>query len=279
MTVLRSAVGVLLLASTGCAHTALSGSDLDRVGRPAFVSRIEDGAGPKSRVFRDDSSYGGKLKKLDAKEADRRLAVKLQSGTKDSSSGDQIPSITRFEIADGLRAETLNMLPRESPWTNVANPAAVASALESFLVEEVPANPPDFDLLKPLGIDAVVEIVVEDYGMRSDSGRAGAYIIGHARMFRLDGGGNLWKRAFVADEVTSQQPHVDPFKVAKDPGIFRAHINEMVKAISELFAKDLQPNARRGGPTLPAATELPEDSGPKKFQRKQGSNDDLPAPE
>ena len=57
----------------------------------AFISRIEEKAGPRSLVFRDDSSYGGKLKKLEPKEADRRLQLKLEKGIPEKAIG----SITR----------------------------------------------------------------------------------------------------------------------------------------------------------------------------------------
>ncbi|MBK7860441.1 MAG: hypothetical protein IPJ65_17875 [Archangiaceae bacterium] len=91
----RLCLGVVLLCfGAGCAHKPLSGSALDRVIRPAFVSRIEDEAGPKSYVFRGDGTYGDKLKKLSAKEADRRLAVKLASGSEDES-GNKVMSINR----------------------------------------------------------------------------------------------------------------------------------------------------------------------------------------
>jgi hypothetical protein len=261
----------------GCAHQPLSGSDLDRALRPAFISRIEEKAGPRSLVFRDDSSYGGKLKKLEPKEADRRLQLKLEKGIPEKAIG----SITRFEVADQLRSSTLGMLPRERPWTSVLNPAAVASALESFLVEEVPANAPDYELLKPLGADVVIEFVIEDYGMRSDDGRAGAYIVGYGRMFYLEGGGNIWFRSFRADEVESGQPHVDPFKVAKDPGIFREHLTALLKAVAEQFAKDLQPSDRRGGPSVPEGSDLSEGdvATPKKNERPSGDSEDLPAPD
>ncbi len=267
-----------MLGLVGCAHQPLAGSDLDRAQRPAFISRIEEKAGPRSLVFRDDSSYGGKLKKLEPKEADRRLQLKLEKGIPDKA----IPSITRFEVADQLRSSTLGLLPRERPWTSVLNPAAVASALESFLVEEVPANAPDYELLKPLGADLVVEFVIEDYGMRSDNGHAGAYLVGYGRMFYLEGGGNVWYRSFRADEVESGQPHVDPFKVAKDPGIFREHLTALIKAVAEQFAKDLQPADRRGGPSLQEGKDISEGSDvstPRKNERKQEESEDLPSPD
>lgn len=267
----------LLSVLGACAHQPLSGSDLDRASRPAFVSRIEEKAGPRSLVFRDDSSYGAKLKKLEPKEADRRLQLKLEKGIPEKGLG----SITRFEVADQLRSSTLGLLPRDRPWPSTINPALVASALESFLVEEVPANAPDYDLLKPLGADLIVEFVVEDYGMRSEDGRAGTYIIGYGRAFYLEGGGTIWYRKFRADEIESGQPHVDPFKVAKDPGLFREHLTTLLKAVAEQFAKDLQPSNRRSGPAVIEGSD-PSNGDvetPKKNQRQSGDSDDLPAPD
>ncbi|MHB8875450.1 MAG: hypothetical protein ACYC8T_17335 [Myxococcaceae bacterium] len=262
-------LAVLALAP-GCAHKALSGNTLDRVVHPAFISRIEEQAGPKSWVFRDDGSYGGKLKKLEAKEADRRLTVKLGKG------------MTRFEISDGIRSKTLALLPQERPWTQPVDPAQVAFALQSFLVEEVPANAPDYDLLKPLGADAVVEFVVEDYGMRSKNGRAGTYIEGYGRMFFLDGGGDVWRRSFRADQVDSLSPHVDPFRVAKDPVMFRTELTTLLDAVATQFAKDLNPPDRNVGPPPQNADgelPLPEEGGKAPGEKKVPVDNELPAPD
>lgn len=233
---------VLLFTLAGCAHSPISGAAVGRMMRPALVARIEEGAGPRSVVFRDDNSYGGKLKKLEPREADRRLQVKLAGG------------VSRFEVSDSLRANTLALLPQTRPWTNSVHPGEVARALESFLVEEVPANPPDYDLLRPLGADSVVEFVIEEYGMRSSGGRAGVYVVGYARMFFLDGGGNQYIRKFRADEVQSGLPHLDPFAVAKDKNrqLFRGRIVHVMMKVAELLAKDLSP-ARDGA--VPAAVE------------------------
>lgn len=267
-------VSVLLCLSAACAHKPLSGRTLDRVMQPAFVSRIEDGAGPRSYVFRGDSSYGDKLKKLEAKEADRRLVVKMTKG--DPEGGH--PTISRFEIADTLRATTQALLPRERPWTQTVSPAAVASTLQSFLVEEVPANAPDYELLKPLGADAVIEFVVEEYGMRSEKGHAGCYVVGYGRMFFLEGGGNVWFRSFRADSIESGSPHLDPFRVAKDPTLFRAEMSTLVKAVAEVFAKDLSPADRAGALAVPDGSDLqaPDSSTPKKNKK---DDDELPAPD
>ncbi len=244
----RSILFSLVLAlAAGCASQRLAGADLDRVRRPAFISRIEDGAGPKSLVFREDSAYGDKLKKLEPVEADRRLTVKLQQ------------AVTRFEISERLRVNTLTQLPPEYPWTRVVDPARVASVLESFLVEEVPANAPDYDLVAPLGADTIVEFVVQEYGMRSEDGRAGAYVRGYGRMFTLDGRSEVWRRPFEVDQVSAKAEHLDPFKVGKNPDLFRQALTTMLDQVAGVFVKDLTPRDRRGGPPLP---DMPTTSAP-----------------
>lgn len=233
----------VLVFLSGCATHRLSGGDLDKVVQPAFISRIELEAGPKSLVFREDEAYGDKLKKLEPKEADRRLQAKLMK------------AVTRFEISERLRVSTIHQLPQEQPWTNTVDPARVASALESFLVEEVPANAPDYDLLLPLGADAVVEFVIEDYGMRSDKGHAGAYVKGYGRMFRLSGRREIWRRPFHVDQIETGAPHLDPFKVGKDPDLFREALTSLLDVVSERFAQDLSPKDRRGGPPPPESEQ------------------------
>jgi hypothetical protein len=244
-------LGLALL--TGCASTRLAGADLDRVRRPAFISRIEEGAGPKSLVFREDSAYEAKLKKLEPVEADRRLTVKLQK------------AVTRFELSERLRVNTLSQLPREHPWTRVIDPARVASVLESFLVEEVPANAPDYNLITPLGADTIVEFVVQEYGMRSEKGRAGAFVRGYGRMFTLDGGSEVWRRPFDVDQVSSGAADLDPFRVGKDPSLFHKALTAMLDQVAETFVKDLTPKDRRGGPPLP---ETPTSSAPDTVRPK-----------
>lgn len=264
---------LLVMASlVGCAHRPLAGADLDRVARPAFISRIVEGAGPRSFVFREDGTYGAKLKKLEPREADRRLEVKLGQGS------------SRFEISERLRAVTLAELPRERPWTDALDPVQVATALESFLVEEVPANAPDYELLRPLGADAIVEFVIEEYGMRSDEGRAGIYLKGYARMFRLDGG-EIWRRRFEVDQVKEGNPHLDPFRVAKQPDLYRSAMIELLDGLAKSFAADLSPTDRRGGAPVTTGTKeiTGEDDGTNRTgrenERGEEEEDALPAGE
>ncbi|WP_199746884.1 hypothetical protein [Corallococcus sp. AB049A] len=235
---------VLVAFTAGCASQRLSGADLDRVHRPAFISRIEERAGPKSKVFQEDGAYSDKLKKLEPKEADRRLTVKLQQ------------AVTRFELSERLRVTTLSRLPEEAPWTDTVDPARVASALESFLVEEVPANAPDYDLMAPLGADTIVEFVIQDYGMRSEDGRAGAYLKGYGRMFRVDGRSELWRRPFDMDGVDQGAPHLDPFKVGKEPELFRLAMTDLLDKVADMFVKDLTPKNRKG--SAPTGSTAPD---------------------
>jgi hypothetical protein len=235
---MRSTLGLLALVATGCAHTPLSAEALDSLERPAFIARIEEGAGPKSVVFRDDApSYQERLKKLDWREADRRLTLKLEKGT------DSERSMNRYQVADTLRAHVLAELPRSAPWTRVAPPAQVASLLESFLVDEVPANAPDVTRLAPLMVDSIIEIVVEDYGLRSKGGKAGVYLYGYAQLYRL-GGGTLYRRAFFSDELRAGLEGLDPFQVAKRPSIFGQRLKAMLEAIAHQIALDLSPAMR-----------------------------------
>jgi hypothetical protein len=250
---------LLALFASGCASRRLSGADLDRVERPAFISRIEIEAGPRSLVFQEDGAYREKLKKLEPKEADRRLQAKLAA------------AVSRFQLSERLRANTFRQLPQERPWVHTLDPARVATVLESFLVEEVPANAPDYELLTPLGADTVVELVIQEYGMRSKGGRAGAYIQGYARMFKLEGRAEIWRLPFQVDRVSEGAEHLDPFKVGKEPSLFRQELTAMLDGLSERFAQELSPKDRKGG-ALPEGTEL---SGPDNVNR---ADKELPAP-
>jgi hypothetical protein len=245
-------LAVLLLAAAGCAHKPLSAQALDDTKLVAFISRIEDEAGPKSNVFRNDGSYRDRLKRLDDKEGDRRLGNALTVGSYEKAKNSNELELThhtisRFEIADSLRSNTLADLPKQAPWNDVVHPVEVARVLESFLVHEVPANAPDYERLAALGADTVVEIVIEEYGMRSEGGKAGTYMVGFARMFRINGP-ELYKRRFYSDDLKAGLEPLDPFAVRKNTELFGARIKQTVLAISEQVAKDLTPAERREAP-------------------------------
>lgn len=245
---MRSLVVLLFAALLGCAHQPLSAAALDDTKVVAFIARIEDEAGPKSTVFRGDDAYREKLQRLDDKEGDRRLGNALTVGSYSKAKEGteptlEVPTISRFELADSLRSTTLAQLPNVAPWTSVIHPVEVARVLESFLVQEVPANAPDYELLAQLGADTVVEIVVEEYGMRSEQGHAGAYVLGFARLFRIHGP-ELYRRRFVSDDITAGLEHLDPFAVRKNAQLFVARIKQIVAGVAQQVAKDLTPEGR-----------------------------------
>ena len=267
---MRLFAALSLLIAFGCAHKPLNGRELDRIDRPAFISRIEDDAGPRAKVFREDDSYGPKLKKLGTREADRRLAAKLGQGA------------TRFAVADRLRAGVFSALQGTAPYNNSVDPAQVASALETFLVEEVPADPPDYQLLKAYGADAIVEFVIEEYGMRSSGGRAGAFVKGFGRMFRMDGR-ELWYLRFSRDEVDEKAEHLDPFRVGQQPQLFGDRMAAILNQLAERFATELNPPDRGlgGKANKPGSEELdekPDDTHRTGREREQQKprEDELP---
>ncbi len=255
-----------LMFFSACAHQPLSASALDETRVVALIARIEDEAGPKSKVFADDNSYRDRLKRLDDKEGDRRLGNALALGSFEKGELTH-HSISRFEVADSLRSNTLALLPRQTPWTAVIHPVKVARVLESFLVQQVPANAPDYQLLGALGADTVVELVVEEYGMRSEKGVAGVYLKGFARMFRI-GGGQLYHRRFSVDDVSAGAPHLDPFAVRKNTELFAARVKALLSVISTQIASDLSPAERKeakavAGEAPPSSREIPVESIPQ----------------
>ena len=237
---------IVLVLLAGCAHAPLSSASLQATRTVAIMARISDEAGPHSSVFREDAAYRPQLeeRRLDAKEADRRLALVLARGSfqKDADGTRRLVShtVTRYELADSVRSDLISRLPRRAPWTNAVGSVEVARVLESFLVQEVPANAPDYELLTPLGAETVLEVVIEDYGLRSEGGRAGAYLVGFARMFRIRGG-EVYQRRFVADDLKAGLEPLDPFAVAKDASKFGGRLKALLAGVVTLVASDLNP--------------------------------------
>lgn len=222
-----AALSVLLLGAA-CAHQSVSRSDLDRVAAPAFISRVQPGAGPRSDVFRKDASYLPRLEKLSVDEADRRFEKKLLKG------------MGRFEVSERLRATTFAQLPKDPPWTDAVAQAKVAEIFQTYLLEEQSGVVPDYSRVREVGADSVVEFVIEEYGMRSAKGRAGGYLKGYGRMFTVDGR-ELWRREFKIDRLAEGEAALDPLEVAKDPSIWRNQMHAMLDAVAAQLAKDLAP--------------------------------------
>ncbi len=244
MTLRLAVASVLTLGLAGCAHANLEGSDLDQVKHPAFVSRVADEAGPRVNVYRSDSAQASKLGGTSPADADKKLEESLK------------PVLSRFEAAERLRSHVHAAIQTEKPWSQAVPPSQVASALETFLVQEVPGNAPDYGRLKPLGADSVVEFVIEEYGVRTEKGVPQTWVRGTGRMFRLDGG-EMWRTGFSGTSTEAGLQPLDPAALASNPRPFHEQMVAVLDSVSVRLARQLSPTNRAGGgPTPPGTGEL-----------------------
>ena len=235
----------LALALAGCAHSSLEGSDLDRVQRPAFVSRVADEAGPRVSVYRSDSTQASRLGGSSPEDADRKLEESLK------------PALSRFEAAERLRSHVTAAIQSEKPWSQAVPASQVASALETLLVQEAPGSSPDYGRLRPLGADSVVEFVIEEYGVRSEKGVSQTWVRGTGRMFRLADGGELWRSGFSGNSTDAGLPPLDPAVLSGNPRSFHEQMVAVLDSVSVRLARQLSPTNRAGGaPTPPGTGEL-----------------------
>jgi hypothetical protein len=249
------------LLALGCSHAQLSGADLDRVHRPAYVGRVAEGAGPKAP---------GGQSGTDASEAQLVTAMNAAIG--------------KFEVSERLRSQLASALKSEKPWSNAVPASQVASVLETFLVERVPAVPPDYDRLKPTGADAVVELVVEEYGLRPQGARSQTFLRGSARMFLLADGSELWRSEFQRSGETQGLPPLDAASLQANAAPYGDQLRALLDATAVALAQELTPAGRRGGRPTPAGTgELatPPDAATKTEQevgKTRAPAPDLTAP-
>jgi len=239
-----------VLAVAGCSHTQLSGADLDRVHRPAYVGRVADGAGPKG----PGPNESQQISAMNA-------------------------AIGRFEMSERLRTQVAGGLKGEKPWADAVPAAQVASALELFLVERVPPVPPDYARLKPLGADAVVELVIEDYGVRSEEGAARTYVKGYGRMFLLSDGSELWRAPFDSTSAGAGLPALNAAAIASDSGPYGAQMRALLDSAAKGMAAELTPPGRMGGAPTPAGSQklaAPADAPTKTEQEIQKSRPPAP---
>ncbi|MCL2179030.1 MAG: hypothetical protein FWC28_02950 [Proteobacteria bacterium] len=248
-------VVAVALLGMGCAHKSLDVATLSTIQKPAFVGRILKDAGPKATVFTDDNSFREGLKKLEPAEGNRRMAARMLKG------------LPHYELSDGLRARTMLRLGTTTPFQNAADPSQVARTLGIFLTQDEADSEPNYQALSQLNVDSIIEFVIEEYGIRSAQGKLRFWVSGHGRMFRLQGGGTLWKRSFYAEEEASTLPTIDPFVMAKDSSLYRNRIHWVLDTVAQKFAEDLSPGKRMvvAAPAqeAPAPVVLPPANAPK----------------
>lgn len=237
-----------VLCALGCSHAQLSGADLDRVQRPAYVGRVAEGAGPKAQ------GAGG----ADASNAALSTAMNAAIG--------------KFEVSERLRSQVAVALKAEKPWSNAVPASQVASVLETFLVERVPAVPPDYNRLKPTGADAVVELVVEEYGVRPQGAQSQTFVRGYGRMFLLADGSELWRGEFQRSGESQGLPPLDASSLQSSATAYGDQMRTLLDASAAALAQELTPPGRRGGRPTPSGTgelSVPPDA-PTKTEQEMG---------
>jgi len=223
-----------VLATCACSHTQLTGAELDRVQRPAYVGRLAEGAGPKAQGVAPAGPA----------EADLLAAMNKAIG--------------KFEVAERLRSQLAVALRGQAPWSNAVPASQVASALETFLVERDPPVPPDYNRLKPTGADAVLEIVVEEYGLRADGRKAVTFLLGYARLFLLADGSEVWRGDFERSATAQGLPGLDGARLASDAGPYADQLRALLDASALGLAQQL--SAGRAAAPVPVRPSAPADA-------------------
>jgi hypothetical protein len=231
------------VASFGCSHTQLSSADLDRVAKPAYVAYVAESAGPHAQA------PGG-----DKAPTQAQLVAAMNT------------AINKFEVSERLRSQVASALRAEKPFSNAVPAAQVASVLETFLVEREPPVPPDYTRLKPTGADAVLELVVDEYGLQPTGGGSQPYLRGHARLFLLADGTELWRTDFQRSGSVQRLPALDIVTLSPDAAPYGDQMRAILDAQALALAQELSPPGRPGSQPLstpalqPVPAEKPADT-------------------
>ncbi len=198
---------------------------LSEVHHIAVVARVE--RGPSILVARTEPNglalFPGEK---DAKEVDEKIARALSR------------KMTRFQVAERLRAGLVRDLPSRAPWTHLVPAVQVSSALETLLVDHGD-DPPDFDALRPLGADAVLELAVKDFGVRRSGGRVGAWARISGHLFTLPGRDSMYRRAIELDDAREGRVEIDPLPLLRAEGGYRESLEDLLGRAASSFAEDL----------------------------------------
>jgi hypothetical protein len=105
-------------------------------------------------------------------------------------------TMSAFELSERVRSAMLQRLPAGPPFADLAPANQVDSALGSLLTVERVDGPPNFQDLRPLGVDGVLYVEIAERGAVVDEGRAVLFLRGQGRMFTLDGDSTEWREPF-----------------------------------------------------------------------------------
>ncbi|MBS2027027.1 MAG: hypothetical protein JST54_03900 [Deltaproteobacteria bacterium] len=165
------ALAVLLLA--GCPHNTTYDADAaQRLQRVAIVVRV---LGSPSADLPDT---------VRGTASPEKLSKKLEG------------AMSAFEVAERVRSGLIEHLPDAPPWNTVVPAVQADSVLGDTLTVDRPASSPQFDDLQRIGVDGVLYIEIEHWGVRADDTSSGYMLQGTGRFFTLPGHDTLWRGTF-----------------------------------------------------------------------------------
>ncbi len=184
-------------------------------------------------------------------------------------------AIGKFEVSERIRSQLAVALRPDKPWSNAVPASQVASALETFLVEHDPPLPPEYDRLKPTGADAVLEVVVQDYGVQAEGSAAQSFLRGYARLFLLSDGTELWRSEFQRSGTTQGLAPLKAAALASNAEPYGDQLRALLDASALDLARQLSPAVAARLAAQPAAVpSAPVDEG-----AQQGGKSRAPAPD
>jgi hypothetical protein len=209
-------LGLILSVSACHGRVSTSPAELQKYRNIAVIARI-DGA-PSSEVGTGDGA----------------LAKTLTT------------SMTRFVVGRRFEGGVTAQLP--TGLFQIANPTRVAEELELLLVEKGDSDL-DYEKLRKLNVDAVLEIHVNSYGLRRGAQRqVGGFSRGYAQMVTLSGS-TVWRLPFDLDESANGSASVDEAMLAKDVHYaWQQTVDRLAYAVGSLIARDLGARQERSAP-------------------------------
>ncbi|RMG11957.1 MAG: hypothetical protein D6729_17240 [Deltaproteobacteria bacterium] len=201
----------------GCAHRTRPD--------PAVVARLERVA-LVARALRPPVAYVGRGDpEAHAGEAPKALDARLET--------DLSRAVTPFEVEETLGEAVRAALPEPPPW-EIPPALEVASALGLLLAR---SDEPRWSALEPLGIDAVLDLAIEGWGLWDPPGRArppGLWMEVRARLLRLPAAEPLWEGRVRVGPPDEPGPRLDVSRFEADPApVLREGMERLTRRVAE----------------------------------------------
>lgn len=242
------ALWVPLLMACPARHIEASAGDLRKIRTIAILARTAD---PESNLAAvDPAGAAGFVRGAEGRAADKEIQGKLQR------------SMTRFVVARRFEGGVTQGLPKGL--FQLASPTRVGEALELLLVDQKDSDP-DYEKLRPLKVDAVLEVRVKELGLAKVSAQnpPGGYARGVARLVTLDGS-TVWQLPFDVDESRDRGGDVDVKAFAADfDSMWRLTVDRLASTLGEQVGRALGGRTSRPAPSgAPAPTPSPQEDVP-----------------